>query len=568
MPAGVSDEALGPGPTGEPTTTPLPVAAVLDITAGSSTGVATEADLTTAVTPVAVPVAPSVPASPPAPGPSESPAAVPASGPTQPTGPTPGPTGVAVTPAVAPEGSGGDPAPGTGERRGAHPGTRRRWGWWIAGVVALVVVLAAATIAAAARINRPLAEPTLAPGIPASLLAAGTQPQLPWPATGQGAIAVPTLGYAAQSGPEASVPVASLTKMTTALVILRDHPVAPGASGPTVTVVAPDVAEYRYEDANDESNIPLQSGEGLTERQLLEAMLVRSANDAAFTLAVWDAGSVPAFVAKMNATAAQLGATSSHYVDASGYEPGSVSTAADCLRIAAADMAIPTFAQIVNMTSVDLPLVGTVPNIVSEIGTDGIIGVKSGYTSQAKAGLVLAADRAVGGRTVLVLAAVLTQPVPAAIVPPTATTTTTAASAHAPPTSTTTTSTIPADDLEVPDVFRYAGPTAQSLLAAAQAGVVQVPVATAGQSAGTVTARWGGHSYPAEVIAARSAWLAAWPGQRVSATARLVPVPPGSRSGRMVGEATFALGDQIETVPLRLATTVAEPSWWWRLVHD
>ena len=213
----------------------------------------------------------------------------------------------------------------------------------------------------------------------------------------------------------------------------------------------------------------------------------------------------------MNATAAQLGATSSHYVDASGYEPGSVSTAADCLRIAAADMAIPTFAQIVNMTSVDLPLVGTVPNIVSEIGTDGIIGVKSGYTSQAKAGLVLAADRAVGGRTVLVLAAVLTQPVPAAIVPPTATTTTTAASAHAPPTSTTTTSTIPADDLEVPDVFRYAGPTAQSLLAAAQAGVVQVPVATAGQSAGTVTARWGGHSYPAEVIAARSAWLAGLP---------------------------------------------------------
>ena len=43
----------------------------------------------------------------------------------------------------------------------------------------------------------------------------------------------------------------------------------------------------------------------------------------------------------MNALAASLGATHTHYVDASGFDPQSVSTAADCLRIAAAGMAIP-----------------------------------------------------------------------------------------------------------------------------------------------------------------------------------------------------------------------------------
>jgi len=70
-----------------------------------------------------------------------------------------------------------------------------------------------------------------------------------------------------------------------------------------------------------------------------------------------------------------------------------------------------------------------------------------------------------------------------------------------------------------------------------------------------------------KVVAAGGAWLAAWPGQRVSAGTRLVPVPPGGRTGHPAGYALFALGSQVEAVPLHLASTVPEPSWWWRLVH-
>jgi hypothetical protein len=54
----------------------------------------------------------------------------------------------------------------------------------------------------------------------------------------------------------------------------------------------------------------------------------------------------------------------------------------------------------------------------------------------------------------------------------------------------------------------------------------------------------------------------------VTATSTLTRVPPGGRSGRPVGQATYTLGAQVETVPLKLATTVSEPSWWWRLVHN
>jgi D-alanyl-D-alanine carboxypeptidase (penicillin-binding protein 5/6) len=355
---------------------------------------------------------------------------------------------------------------------------------------------------------------------------------------------VPSIGYAAESGGETPVPVASLTKMTTALVILRDHPVAPDAAGPSITITPASAAQFDFDIDNDESLIPIQAGEVLTERQMLEALLTQSANDIAYSLAVWDAGSVPAFVAKMNSTAASLGAVSSHYVDASGWEPGSQSTAADCLRIAAVAMGIPTFAEVVGMSTVSLPLVGTVPNLVKEIGINNVIGVKSGFTSAAQACMVLAAERTIEGRPVLVLAAVVAQPTPAAA-------------------GTTATS----DGPNTPDAFHYARPLINALLAATAAGVVQATLATPGQTAAVVTAMWGGATHRVEVVTGKGAWLAGWPGQRVATTAAIAPVPLGARKGRPAGEETYTLGTQIEKVPLELASTVPKPSWRWRLVH-
>lgn len=405
------------------------------------------------------------------------------------------------------------------------------------------VVLVAAVAVGAVRAFGPLAQP-----VPVSLVRSsvvpGLAPALPWPPTGQAAVSVPSIGYTAQSGGETPVPIASLTKMTTALVILRDHPVAPDAAGPSITITAADAAQFEYDIENDESLIPIQAGEVLTERQMLEALLTQSANDIAYSLAVWDAGSVPAFVAKMNSTAASLGAVSSHYVDASGWEPASQSTAADCLRIAAAAMGIPTFAEVVGMSTVSLPLVGTVHNIVTEIGTNNVIGIKSGFTSAAQACMVLAAERTIDGRPVLVLAAVVAQPTPAA--------------AATTPTS---------DGPNTPDAFHYARPVINALLGVTAAGVVQATVATPGQTAAVVTATWGGVAHRVEVVTGKGAWLTGWPGQRVATAAAIAPVPPGARKGRPTGDATYVLGTQVEKVPLELASAVPEPSWRWRLAH-
>jgi D-alanyl-D-alanine carboxypeptidase (penicillin-binding protein 5/6) len=401
---------------------------------------------------------------------------------------------------------------------------------------------------------------------------------------GQGAVAVPALGYAHQSGPEAPVPIASLTKMTTAVVVLRDHPMAIGSSGPVITVTPADALQYGVDLDNDESNIPIQVGEKLTELQMLEALLNQSANDVAYSLAVWDAGSESAFVVKMNALAASLGATHTHYVDASGFDPQSVSTAADCLRIAAAGMAIPVFAQVAGMATVSLPLVGTVHNIVTEIGSNGVVGVKSGYTSQAGGCMVLAAYRIVGGRSVLVLASALGQTVPqpppaktatphsSATTPTSSTTTTTSPSATTTTTSasrsSTTTTTAPINPLAYMYPLLYAGPVAEGLLDAATAAVVPARVASGGQRLMTAVVTWNGQPHAVGVVTTRGAWLMGWPGQQVTSAVKVRSVPAGARQGTGAGHVIYVLGTQRESVPLTLTATLPEPTWWWRLMHN
>ena len=235
-------------------------------------------------------------------------------------------------------------------------------------------------------------------------------------------------------------------------------------------------------------------------------------------------------------------------MDASGYDPATVSSASDVLRVAAVGMAIPTFAEIVGLTQVTLPLAGTLHNIVVQIGVGGVIGVKSGYTSQAGACMVLAADRVIDGRTLLVLVAVTGQPTPPPTAPP-----------RPPPPvrpGTTTTTTRPprhdhdhhhpaADDEPVVDPFKYAGPTTTALLAAAQAGISRVTVATRGSVAGTVTSTWGGTDHPATYVSATDAWLPGWPGQAVRSMTTFTAVAPGSAAGTRVGSTIFAVGSAV-----------------------
>lgn len=204
--------------------------------------------------------------------------------------------------------------------------------------------------------------------------------------------------------------IASVAKVMTAYLVLRDHPLRPGEEGPTITLIDADVADTERRRRQQESVIPIVAGEQLTERQALQALLLPSANNIAAVLARWDAGSEGRFVARMNATARSLRMIHTRYTDPSGYDDATVSTAADQMRILDRAMRLPVFASIVAMPSATLPVVGTVHNTNTLVGYDGFVGVKTGSDDAAGGCFAFRAIRWIHGKRTTITGVVLGQP--------------------------------------------------------------------------------------------------------------------------------------------------------------
>ncbi|MGA2305442.1 MAG: hypothetical protein ABSH29_14730 [Acidimicrobiales bacterium] len=400
----------------------------------------------------------------------------------------------------------------------ARHARRRRSRRRVVMALAVVVVLVIAAVAVV-RLEAPTPVAAVTDMVAPTVRAASSPVVLPWPTTGQAAVAVPSVGVDVTSGPETPVPIASLTKMMTAYVVLHDHPIGPAQNGPSVTMSQTDVNDFDNDTVEDEANAQVTAGEVLTERQLLEGLLVHSANNFADTLARWDAGSIPAFVAKMNSTAAQLGMDHTHYADPSGFDPGSQSTAGDLLKVAGLDMENPTFAGIVKMSSVTLPVAGTISTYTPWLGFQGVIGVKSGFTTAAGGCDVVAVMRMVHGQPTLVLSAVTGQ--------------------------------------TGPSVLLVAGFIALNLADHASTFIGATPLVRAGEVVAHVSVA--GHTVAA--TAARTAHVLSWPG--VSADQVLVDgntIVAGAKRGRRIGSVVIALGTQRVVVPVALRGDLPKPT--------
>lgn len=174
--------------------------------------------------------------------------------------------------------------------------------------------------------------------------------------------------------PARQVPVASLTKLMTVLITL-EH-----TRPNDLVTVSPEAA------AVGESSVPLRAGEQLPVRDLLEAALIQSANDAAWALAEHvGRGSEPRFVFMMNRRARQLGLADTHFVRPDGLDAaGHVSSARDVTTLARILMQKPLVRQIVGMRDATIAggrrlhtwndLLGSFP---------GLVGVKTGHTATA-----------------------------------------------------------------------------------------------------------------------------------------------------------------------------------------
>jgi D-alanyl-D-alanine carboxypeptidase (penicillin-binding protein 5/6) len=227
-----------------------------------------------------------------------------------------------------------------------------------------------------------------------------------WPRQGQAALVLGRSRPAA-SPHEQPVPMASLAKVMTAYVALRRYPLTAAQGGFTITVTAAQAQAAAQDAAQNESVVPVSPGEELTEWQLLEALLVPSGNNIAEMLAAQVAGSEPRFVAEMNTEARALGMGHTLYTDPSGFDVGTVSTAADQLRVFRAAMRFRVFRQIVSMASVTLPVAGTLTNF-NPLVAEGYPG-KTGSDSAAGGCLAFFTHVTVGGQRLTAVGVVMGQ---------------------------------------------------------------------------------------------------------------------------------------------------------------
>jgi serine-type D-Ala-D-Ala carboxypeptidase (penicillin-binding protein 5/6) len=262
---------------------------------------------------------------------------------------------------------------------------RRRW---LLGLALALLVVVATAFAAAGR-------------------TAGASPSsMRWPRQGQAAFVLGN-GRPTASPDEQPVAIASLAKVMTAYLTLERYPLSGAQDGFEITVTAADAAAEARDAAQKQSVVAVQAGEQLTERQLLEALLIPSGNNIAELLAADVAGSKTRFVAEMNAAARALGMDNTSYTDPSGFAPSTVSTAADQLRVFQRAMRFPVFRQIVSMASVTLPVAGTLTNY-NPLIAEGYSG-KTGSDSAAGGCLAFFTDVTVGGRRQTVVGVVLGQ---------------------------------------------------------------------------------------------------------------------------------------------------------------
>lgn len=372
-------------------------------------------------------------------------------------------------------------------------------------------------------LSRPLA--ALAPQAVFSYSQAARDVPLAWPSYGEGAVGAVGYGVLATHGSTAPLPTASTIKILTALAVLQQQPLAAGQGGPLITLTAADVASYRKYVAEDGSVVRVVSGEQLSERQALEALLLPSANNMAETLARWAFGSIDAYLAYANGYARTLGMTTTTVTDPSGFLPTTLSTARDLTVLGEAALANPALAQIVSEPGAVIPVQGAIRNVNVLLGQEGIVGIKTGNNDQDAGCFLFAARRSVGAQQVTIVGALMGGP-----------------------------------DL---------GTTlwdALPLIRSAAAGFTERTIVRAGEAVAHYATPWQG---TVAATAGKTLAIVTWGGSATTATASLQHVRVSARAGSTVGTLTVqnTATAATYTVPLTLQQPISQPNILWRLTH-
>jgi D-alanyl-D-alanine carboxypeptidase (penicillin-binding protein 5/6) len=400
----------------------------------------------------------------------------------------------------------------------------------IAGVSALVVVgvvggYAGVTLSAPLPPLAVEAEALPAPPAPvaATIL---TPPEGAWAISVAGAdelLGPDASGIWATSGAEESRPIASITKLITALVILDAKPLASvDDPGPTLTFDKADHELYDKYYVLGATIAKMPTGSSLGLRDVLETMLVVSACNYAEAAVGWAFGSPSAFLTAARAWLAAHGLEHTSIVEPTGIDARNVSTPRDMLALGRLAMANPVIADIVASTSLDVPGLETRSNTNTLLGQSGVRGIKTGTLEGSGSNLLFSSRLALGGHEVEVTGVLL-------------------------------------------GGFSHDGVDSEirAWLDSIAAGLRQVTVGEPGTRVGSVTSAWGAH---AELVLDTSSVLEVWSDTPI-AVSMTPPAVTSALEGERVASVTWTAGPATTTAPVVLDRTIAEPSQWWRLTH-
>lgn len=395
-----------------------------------------------------------------------------------------------------------------------HPKKRRKSG--IFPVLALFVAAAYSAV----MLGRPLPAVTATsqPTIPTKSQAVNVA----WPNYGQAAIGAVGYGTLGTNGEQNALPMASVTKVMTALAILKQKPLKAGEQGPIITITQADVDEYYRTVAMDGSNVPVALGEEITQYQALQALLLPSANNMAYTLAKWAYGSEENYLRFVNNFAKSLGMENTNFDDASGYSPKTVSTSADLVKLAVNAMDNPVIAEIVGQPQADIPVAGRIYNVNMLLGRNGIVGVKTGNTEEAGGCFMAAAVREFGGKKVIAVSVIMGAP-----------------------------------NLSV--ALRDSVPLVQSVLG----GFAEVTIAKAGDKVGTYNQPW---SNPIPLIVKNELKGVVWQDSSISTDLMLDEATGQPGAGSKVGTITVNTGRDSAKSDVVLTSGTSKPTILWRLI--
>jgi D-alanyl-D-alanine carboxypeptidase (penicillin-binding protein 5/6) len=346
---------------------------------------------------------------------------------------------------------------------------------------------------------------------------------LTWPSEGQSAIGAVGFGVLATHNDQKAVPIASVAKVLTALMVLNQKPLKLGEQGPLITITEKDVTSYQNFVAQDGSVVPVAVGEQISEYQALQALLLPSSNNMAYTLTNWAFGSSDVYLKQANLFASQKGLVGTFISDPSGFSEQTVSTAQDLVVLAEMALNNPVFKQIVGQAQAQIPVAGTIRNTNFLLGTDNIIGIKTGHTDQAGGCYLFAFDHNVSGQIVTIVGAVIGSP-----------------------------------------SIEKAMADSVALIHTSQNGFTTVNVASQTTPVGYYQAAWGND---AEIVPKSAIQVLAWKGSPIDIATKAKNIKKSAAKDSVVGTLSVTTNQKTNNVTLELKQPMAAPSLAWRLFH-